>query len=166
MEVAPDVSSLLEMREPTRVVVIVRRKSTLWQVSSSTPEKVIEQAVSALRMKTDDAKFLVHEKWDRHTIMVFDLFHTSYQPVNGHHCQDLPVVLVFYTHRADKAYVAPQFHRNDTNKQVSEHHNLNGWDRKPPYIADHTFSSIPTYPNPRNLKVKIGGSAKVPSMDT
>ncbi|KAI9891521.1 MAG: hypothetical protein M1814_002644 [Vezdaea aestivalis] len=165
MEVAPEVSALLKMREPTRVVVTVRRKSPLWQVASSTPEKVIEQAVSVLQKKTDNARFLIHEKWDRHIFMVFDLFHTSYQPANGHHCEDLPVVLMFYTNRADRAYMAPLFHRNDTNEQVSEHHNLNGWDREPPYFADHTFSSVPRYPNPRDLKLEKGGLVDAPLRD-
>ena len=92
---------------------------------------------------------LVIEKWGR--LDVPDVFHAAYNPSTAHHEASLPVVLVDYCKQYSVVKAASPDFEKEVNVAVAREHNLNGWDARPSYVADHTGTKVPTYPNPRNL---------------
>ena len=145
---------MLRLEKPTRVVVFVRNSNPLWHLASTSPENIIEEALSALRVQPSPTqrKFLVNEKWTLLNIFVFDLYHEAYRSAAAHLPSQLPVIIVDYARKQTKASVASSFRRSEVNNGVAKHHNLNGWNNEPPFFADYT-SSTPSYPNPRDTSL-------------
>ncbi|KAH8731591.1 hypothetical protein GQ44DRAFT_671594 [Phaeosphaeriaceae sp. PMI808] len=144
------VEELLNSRIPTRVAVFVRSKSPLYP---HPPDEVVKAACSTLNIPIHDSHpmLLVIEKWDKLDVLAFDIFHATYDPSTAHHVADVPVVLVDYGKRYSVVKAASPDFKKEVNVAVAREHNLNGWDARPPYVADHTGARVPTYPNPRNL---------------
>jgi hypothetical protein len=46
--------------------------------------------------------------------------------------------------------MAGPFLEKQVNDRVARHHNLNGWEKVPPYYADYTTSKPMSYQNPRD----------------
>jgi len=93
-----------EGRRPTRVVVHASRKGQHWTKAWESPEAVIDIALGLVKesnlVPLDSAmplpRFLVKERFDARTFVVFDIFHDLYDPETAHEDQTcLPVVLVY-----------------------------------------------------------------------
>ena len=113
---------------------------------------IIEETLSALHIKPSEAqhKFLVNEKWPFLNIFVFDLYHETYQSASAHFPDHLPVLVADYSRKGTTVSIAGSFRRDEVNVRVAEHHNLNGWDREPPFFADYTLSTPVSYLDPRD----------------
>ena len=116
---------------------------------------MVKAACSTLGIPINDSHLtlLVIEKWEKLDVLAFDVFHAAYNPLTAHHEVSLPVVLVDFGKRYSVVKPAGPEFQKEVNVAVAREHNLNGWDATPPYIADHTGTKVPTYPNPRNLIV-------------
>ncbi|KAF2454721.1 hypothetical protein BDY21DRAFT_366119 [Lineolata rhizophorae] len=143
------IPTLLEARKAARVAVFVRKSSPLYTISSN---EVVKAACSTLKISIDDSHptLLFIDKCERLDILVFDVFHVGYVPSTAHHEASLPVVLVDCGKRYSVIKAASEEFRKEVNVSIARQHNLNGWDGKPPYTADHTGPKPPTYPNPRD----------------
>lgn len=137
-------------REPTRITIIARRKGHLYGQDASNS---IAFAMSTLHISDAGAKFLVREDWGRFAVLVFDVYHTAYNPSTAHIPANLPVVVIDVGKDTLRITHASPMMRSDVNNSVAEHHNLSGWDSRPPFIVDQTSGTPPTYDNPRNLSL-------------
>ena len=146
------VAECLRERMPTRVAIFVRTKSPLYLCA---PDEIVKAACSSLDIASDinKSKLLVVEKWDRLNILVFDIFHEKYDLSTAHQEENLPVILIDFGKRYSVIKAAMKNFEGKVNRGVARHHNLNGWDKTPPYVADHTGTKVPTYPNPRDLSI-------------
>ena len=145
-----EVQRLLTLHVPTRVIVLVRRKA---QLSGQPPSAIFEDVLSTLGLSDTRVLFLVHERWERLDIFVFDLFHTSYNVEFGHWSSSLPVIVVDYGHTKQRTSIAYSIMREQVNDGVAQHRNLNGWHGRPPYMADHTLPEPPSYDCPRDTRL-------------
>lgn len=144
---AQNALNIIATQTATRIVVILRRGCVHRTKPSS---EIIAIVLQALCTNVEEYLLLVEEYWDRHDVLVFDLFHTDYSWENGHIKSELPVVCVDFSRTSQRISIASPMLREEVNKEVASHHNLNGWDAHPPYTADHTLGRYPSYANPRS----------------
>ncbi|KAK3167497.1 hypothetical protein OEA41_010624 [Lepraria neglecta] len=138
MTTVPTIEEVLRHRPPMRVLILIRQASSLWQSASVSSDRIIEEALATLHVRPSDAqyKFLVNEKWPFLNLFVFALYHGAYRSASAHFPHDLPVLVVDYNRKGTTVSIAGSVRRREVNVRVAEHHNLNGWDREPPFFAD------------------------------
>jgi len=143
---------MLRFKQPTRVTILVRKRSPLWQPTLVSSGPIIEEALSALHVKPSEAqhKFLVNEKWPFLNIFVFDIYHKSYRSASAHIPEQLSVLTVDCRDKGITVSIAGSFRRHEVNARVAQHHNLNGWEGEPPFFADYTLSTPVSYLDPRD----------------
>jgi len=156
----------METFEPKRVFVSVSRKSPYWSKAWTSSEEVISVVLRLMRennlvaLDTNDDPsqhlFLVKERWDKRTFIVFDIFNNTYNPDNAHlpGQNDLPVISVFL-HRNESANIAGGLIANQVNKELRDLHNSTGPGSQPPFIVDHANGKVPSYPNPRTCTLVV-----------
>ncbi|KAG7286692.1 hypothetical protein NEMBOFW57_009003 [Staphylotrichum longicolle] len=147
------VTEMLQTQHPMRIAVFLRKKSPLYCLEN---DEVLAKACGTLGIDpvASRAELMTIHKWDRLTIFVFNLWYDDYDWATAHHQVDLPVVLVDYGKRLSSVKVCSQAFRDEVNQFVAKQHELHGWDAKPPYLQDHTLPGVvPTYPNPRCVKI-------------
>ena len=110
-------------------------------------------------------KFIVRENWPLLDILVFDVYHDTYELASAHIPSELPVILVDYSAKGARASIAPGFRRDQVNLRVAEHHNLNGWECQPPFYADYTLPKPPSYNNPRDTFLLIPSRSRMAEQD-
>lgn len=112
----------------------------------------MQKSCSILNIPLDEShyKLLAIQKWQQLTIMIFDIFHTGYDPSTAHHKADLPVILIDYGKRLSYARTTSPEFRDRINDHVAHEHNSNGWDGKPPFFQDQTSLVPRTYYFPRS----------------
>lgn len=130
---------MLGFKQPTRVTILVRKRSPLWQPALVASGPIIEEA---LHVKPSEAqpKFLVNEKWPVLNMFVLDIYHKSYRSASAHIPEQLSVLTVDCRDKGIAVSIAGSFRRHEVNAQVAQHHNLNGWEGEPPFFANYTFS--------------------------
>ncbi|KID94941.1 hypothetical protein MAJ_09070, partial [Metarhizium majus ARSEF 297] len=142
-----------------RVLVSVSSKSPYWSEAWESSLQVIETALGLLKESklvcSDNAehakpRFLVKERWNVRTFIVFDIFHDTYDPDTAHISgqNDLPVISVFLGETISMN-VASSFVENEVNRKVQEIHDATGIGSRPPFSVDHMNGNVPCYPNPR-----------------
>jgi len=99
---------------------------------------------------------LVKKNWGTRVFIVFDIFNKDYDPAEGHRPEhnNLPVLVAHFSRKGEDVRIAESGLRMQVNKQTAEAHNLNGWDAVPPYVVDHTTTTVPVYMNPRDVSVR------------
>jgi len=104
----------------------------------------------------DNASMLVAvDKWDKRALIVFDVCHYGYDPVNAHHPSqnDLPVIVVSLSKH--HASIAGGPIANKINEEVRNLHDLHGLHSRAPFYVDHSDGRVPSYPNPRSCTRRI-----------
>ncbi|KAF2001682.1 hypothetical protein P154DRAFT_157876 [Amniculicola lignicola CBS 123094] len=146
------VVDVVQAQKPTRVAVILRRKSPLYPTAY---EEVVQKACSTLDVPHSEScsKLLAIQKWQQSTILVLDIFNDDYDESTAHHKVNLPVLLVDYGKRLSYVRVASPDLQDRINTHVANQHNYNGWDGKPPYFEDQTGAVPPKYYNPRDTSM-------------
>ena len=140
---------MLQAQTPTRVAILLKRRSPLY---SSSPDTVVSAACAALDVPCN-YRLLVIQKWPQLTILVFDVFHSAYDCSTAHHKADIPVLCFDYSPQNSCCKQPSDDFRNQINNYVAKMHNLNGWDQKPPYTEDLTSQEPRTYRNPRDTSI-------------
>lgn len=137
---------------------MLKRRSPLY---SSSPDAVVLATCTTLNIACD-YKLLVIQKWPQFTVLVFDVFHTTYNVSTAHHKADIPVLHFDHGSQYSSCKWPSNEFRDLINKEVAKMHNLNGWDRKPPYIEDQTSTEPRRYENPRDTSLLYrGGEGKL-----
>ena len=115
----------------------------------------MRNACSTLDILLEESRYrlLAIQKWERLTVLVFDIFHDDYDLSTAHHLVNLPVLLVDYGKRLSYVRVASPEFREQINVHVAKQHNYNGWSGKPPYFEDQTGPVPPKYCNPREPSI-------------
>lgn len=93
------------------------------------------------------------QKWQHYTIIVFDIFYSAYDSSTAHCKIDLPVLRVEHSGKKISASKSSITFQDQVNDQVAKLHNLNGWDRKPPYYEDQASHELRKYPTPRDTSI-------------
>ena len=116
---------------------------------------MVARACSTLGIGTEEsrAKLLTIWKVHRLTIFTFDVWNDGYNWATAHHKVDLPVLLVDYGKRLSYVKVGSQDFRDKVNDFVARQHELHGWGARPPYFQNQTGPGVPTYGNPRSMKM-------------
>jgi len=143
--------------QPTRVVVNASNKGQHWAKAWDSPEEVINIALGLIKesnlISLDDEplepRFLVKERWNARTFIVFDIFHDLYDPDTAHIDQkDLPVILVYLSEKKS-VNLAVGGMGKVINDKIREIHNDTGLGSRPPFTVDHIDGKVPRYYNPR-----------------
>lgn len=140
--------------EPTRVLVLVRGNSKYHGEPDSV---IIEHALSILDISGAQSLYLAREDWGRTIQFVFDIFHASYDFTTAHTIHDIAVVVVSLGEKNERRWFASRPQQKEVNKTVAHLHDLNGWETRPPYLANHANGAIPVYDNPRNMSESSSG---------
>jgi hypothetical protein len=101
-------------------------------------------------------RLLVKQKWGLRNLIVFDIWHDTYDPMLGHLSErnHLPVLVVHFNGRGHtKVRAAEPGLQRRINQETSDIHNLHGKDARPPYIVDHTLPTPPVFLDPRDPKL-------------
>lgn len=149
---------------PQRIVVSISRRSSYWSTARESSEEVISYVLRLLGEddlvldKYDDPAsclFLAKERWDQRTYIIFDIFHTSYEPDTAHlpDRNSPPVTLIHLGRTGKKVHAAPVPITKKVNRKHEEIHNLTGLGSRPPFIVDHADDNYPTYCRPRTCIV-------------
>lgn len=136
------------LEEPTRVLVLVRGNSKYHAEPDSV---IIEHALSILDISGAQTLYLAREDWGRTIQFVFDVFHASYDFTTAHGIHDIAVVVVSLGGKNERRWFASRPQQQEVNETVAHIHDLNGWETRPPYLANHVNGAIPVYDNPRNM---------------
>ncbi|KAL5400243.1 hypothetical protein PMIN03_012547 [Paraphaeosphaeria minitans] len=147
--VSKAIVSSLQTQTPTRVAVLLKKRSPLY---SSSPDAVVSTTCATLNASCD-YKLLVIQKWPQFTVLVFDISNSAYDFSTAHQKANIPVLHFDYGSQHTSYKWPSSDFQNLINDQVAKMHNLNGWDRRPPYIEDHTSSEPRTYENPRDTSM-------------
>ncbi|KAI0532260.1 hypothetical protein GGR58DRAFT_507635 [Xylaria digitata] len=155
-----------------RVLVIVPSRHSAWSTAWDKPEKVIEIALEVLKEKglipidrceLSDARFIAKERWTAVTYLVFDIFHTAYDPVTAHIAgrNDLPLLAVWIGNHT--AMAATKGLEMQVNEDVREIHDNTGLGSQPPFDIDHLNGSGPTYSRPRTVIILPANNIPAPN---
>lgn len=132
-----------------RIVVLLKRTSPL---HSSSPDTVVRETCSHLAVP-DNHKLLVVQVWPQYTVLVFDIFHSAYDVATSHYKANLPVFRFNYNNKQASIQSTSAEFQNQINQEVANFHNLNSWDREPPYYEDQTSQAPRVYSNPRDTSI-------------
>jgi hypothetical protein len=91
---------------------------------SLTHEAIAEQTCLKLKVTTS-YRFLVIQKWPQHTVIIFDIFHATYDISTAHYKEDILVLRIIINQRFDIRLPSANF-RESINTQVAMFHNVNG----------------------------------------
>ena len=148
------VVDILQARKPTRVVVVLRKKSPFYAYAH---DEVMQKTCTTIGVPHHETrKLLAIQKWQQLTVFIIDVFHDDYDASTAHHVTDLPVLLVDFGKRFASTRVASSTFQEQINVQVAKQHNYHGWDGKPPYFEDQTGTIPPIYDNPRDISMLWG----------
>jgi len=141
---------------PTRVVVNASKKGEHWTKAWESPEVVIETALGLLKDSNlvplrpgTKPRFLVKERFDARTFVVFDLSYDHYDPDTAHEDQTELPVLIVYLGEKQNVYCAAGGMSRIINRMVREVHNDTGLGSRPPFSVDHADGNVPRYHKPR-----------------
>ncbi|KAI0905747.1 hypothetical protein F4823DRAFT_632396 [Ustulina deusta] len=146
-----------------RVLVVVSCRHGLYATAWDSPEKVIEIAIGVLKEKgllpidtceLSDARLIAKDRWSVVTYLVFDIFHTTYDPVTAHIVgkNDLPLLAV-WAGKPHKAMAATKGLELKVNEDVRDIHDVTGLGSQPPFDIDHLNGNAPIYPRPRTVEI-------------
>ncbi|KAG4283323.1 hypothetical protein FPRO04_13258 [Fusarium proliferatum] len=153
------------MESPVRILIIVKKRALAWQQAWEEPQKLITQVLKHLQydslVSLDDlydsstCRFLAIERWDSHTLIVCDLFNTSYDPLNAHQegNNELPVkvVRICQGNQSDIIKAKEPQAIGQVDEQLRSIHDMHGWNEGPPYKIDHADGKYPIYIQPRSM---------------
>lgn len=113
------------------------------------PMDILCKTTAILEIKLSDCCLLVHERWDRHDLIVFDHLNIDYKWMEGHNKASIEVLSVIF---ASECRISPANDgmREQVNSGVARHHNNHGW-VPPPYSEDHTAGQFPVYMHSRSI---------------
>ncbi|TWU77384.1 hypothetical protein ED733_006057 [Metarhizium rileyi] len=142
-----------------RILVSVSSKSPYWSEAWESSLQVIKAALGLLEESklicsdgNEHAKprFLVKERWNVRTFIVFDMFYDTYDPNTAHlpSQNNLPVNSVFLGEKISMS-VASNLVENEVNRRVQEIHDATGIGSRPPFSVDHMSGNMPCYTNSR-----------------
>jgi hypothetical protein len=137
----------LSLQQPTRIAIFVRGNSSYHEQSTSI---VTEHALQLLGIAGTPHAFLACENWGRTIIYLLDIFHESYIFESAHHVCDMTVIMVSLGGRNEKKWLALPAEKKQVNEGIAKLHNLNGWDTRPPYFANHDRGAVPVNDSPRD----------------
>ncbi|KAJ8133329.1 hypothetical protein O1611_g297 [Lasiodiplodia mahajangana] len=140
-------TDLLGTREPARIAVFLRTKSSLYAL---THDQVVRNTCTSLDVPHEKSRLIAIQKWPKLDVLVFDIFYDNYDPNTAHYKVDLPVLLVDYGKASSVARKASHEFSETVNVHVATQHNYHGWNAKPPYFEDQTGHNPPKYENPRD----------------
>jgi hypothetical protein len=100
-----------------------------------------------------DPKLIITQKWPEFTVIVFDILHSDYDSSTAHQIVDISVLRFDYGSQHSNCKWPSKEFQTLINSQVAKIHNLNGWDRNPPYTEDQTSAEPRTYENPRDTSM-------------
>ena len=143
----------LQAGQPLRVAVLMKRSG---EVIPTSFEEVIAQSIKKAHLDVLLAETLplLHEIWRSIDIFVFDIRNNDYNYDTAHVRQDLSVLFVKESRLRLSMWEATTLERTKVNEGVARHHNLNGFAKHPPFIADHS-DTPPQYPNPRDASMLV-----------
>lgn len=142
-----------------RVIISVSSKSPYWSEAWESSFEVCQVALELIEKsklisfdtgELPKSKFLVKERWNVRTFVVFDIFHDAYDPDEAHlpgH-NDLPVIVVYLGQKTSTS-VASSLVEGEVNRRVREIHDVTGLGSRPPFSIDHMDGNVPCYTNPR-----------------
>lgn len=93
------------------------------------------------------------ERWDPVIFIVFDLFHTRYNPADAHipGRNDLPVITLVRISRRDRIRSFSPRPIDVVNEALCQAHDENGWEGRPPFREDRAGGAPrPVYAHPRS----------------
>ncbi|KAI6350993.1 hypothetical protein MCOR25_010226 [Pyricularia grisea] len=141
---------------PIRVAVAVSSKSPHWTTAWEHPDEIIQMATKYLRekdiIKTDDSTpfFLAKERYATRIMLVFDLFHESYDSESAHVAEQNKLSVSMVSLSTEIVLVnTTRYIQDEVNESIRLLHDLHGFGSRPPFTVDHAHGNIPTYPNPR-----------------
>ncbi|OAA54776.1 hypothetical protein SPI_08647 [Niveomyces insectorum RCEF 264] len=147
-------------RTPKRILVVVSRNSSHWHAAWENSGETIAAAFALLQQTQlipQDAqndpstvRLLAQERWDIRRLLVFDLFHTTYNADTAHRTDqgDLPVLSVFFGKKESASIAGPPM-ANKVNTEIRAIHNSTGLGSRPPFTVDHADGKVPFYEKPR-----------------
>lgn len=155
-----------EAQNAMRVLLIVSQSNPYWSQSWSSTNDILPTVLDALRksqllgpIKTDSTeevgiplRLLIKQKWHLRVLIVLDPFNKNYNPQLGHlpEYNNLPVFVVYFGGKEVSARAADAGMRVRVNRDTGNTHNVNGENSVPPFVVDHTTTTVPLYPNPRD----------------
>ena len=140
--------------------MFLRTKSPLYGLEA---DEAVVRACSTLGVCPEEssAKLLTIWKVHRLIILTFDMWNDGYDWSTAHRKVNLPVLLIDYGKRLSSVKVGSHDFKDKVNGFVARQHELHGWDARPPYFQDQTGPGVPTYGNPRSMKmVQSDGKAR------
>ena len=151
------------MTDPKRIFVRVSFGSSYWRDTWPSFGEVMKDVLKIIKehglvsaYALDDSSMLVAvDKWDKRALIVFDVFHNEYDPVNAHlpRQNDLPVIVVNLSKH--HASIAGGPIANKINEEIRSLHDLHGLQSRAPFYVDHSDGKVPSYPNPRSCTHRI-----------
>jgi hypothetical protein len=154
-------------KNPKRVAVIISRRSPHWASGWAASNALIPIALGLIRendllgvpVDPAAATLLATERWDTRTIVVFDIFHDTYDPDTAHlpGTDDIPVISVFLG-RKEVASIAGKPLADRVNRDIRAIHNSTGPGSRPPLCVDHAARNVPFYPNLRTVPLTSQGA--------
>lgn len=146
---------------PIRILIDVKESARARQEAWDEPQKIITKVLEHLgynrlvspddEYNSSDCRFIAVERWDSRVYIVFDLFNINYNYHDAHldGKNELPVIMVRQRDDIIKAK-GPQTIRRVGN-ELRDIHDMNGWDKRPPYKIDHANGAYPVYYSPRSM---------------
>jgi hypothetical protein len=137
---------------PSRIFVKVSRNS---RYISSSDETIINAALETLQIPREDAtplRHLVTKYWGVATLLVFDLFHPSYDYDTAHLVEKnrLKVQAVHLRRVKNETTAASTALCDKVNKEVAEAHNLTGYGAELPFRIYYTDGNVPVWRHSRD----------------
>lgn len=142
-----------------RVLIYASSKGQYREKAWDCPEAVIDHALQLLQKSDLDVPldpanpavplFLVKERMQARTWVVFDIFHDNYKPDTAHvDFDEIPVIGVYLCSKESVSFLHSGMSKV-VNAKVREIHDDTGLGSRPPFSVDRTDGKVPCYYNPR-----------------